>query len=400
MFHDITINEDFVKNLLKRLCNYRSNGNFNVPPYCQFKTPLSLKLENNNIEWGYCVKCIGSCFVGDVDKIKSWTSTRRRRRLVNCINSSINIDWLLHLSKKRYRDHSSHQLFVGVLGWFLLECEIKTSNNTKSKTLKQWISEKSNLKEEEVEIAWWLTSLLHDHAYPLEQILKVVPSVVDVNRDILLDQIWSLLGYSPHGEDSNPLSEIFKDLYHNKFLVQLRKAATQASQELRTKEIRRILNDCLIKNFFETHEICQSDGSCYDHGILGAANISSLLEKPDESPILKSTIRAIGIHNGAACSERVDIMHDPLAFLLILCDQSQEWDRRILVEDEIFYESNCIQFRGLSFSKRDVYQLVDKLIIVFEYPDASCLLATDWDYSLFKKSKEKSFSRLNIFYKL
>jgi hypothetical protein len=132
--------------------------------------------------------------------------------------------------------------------------------------------------------------------------------------------------------------------------------------------------------------------------MLSAANLAALLQcdRAKEYPILRVAIRAIGIHNGAACRESVSIEKDPLAFLLILCDELQEWGRRIVVNDEVKCESQLIRLADLEEVGNEKYRIGECLTVVFEYPDAQTLSETNWDYLLFRKSKEKALKRLQV----
>jgi len=391
---DVEINESFVKSQIQTLCQERKGGlNHPSPPCERADYVCDLDVAQTNPEWGKVVRCIGSCCIG-VDFQTDWIPAPKKGTLNDCLRSSTNIDWLLYLSQKRYRDHSSHQLFVGALGWFLLGCRL----GEETQTLGQWMSQALHLSETKVAIAWWIASLLHDHAYPLAHILQVAPSSVDENRQVLLDTIWGLLGFTSARGQASTRSDVFKDLYDYALLTELRSAIDQASpaHQSRRDSIRTILTQYLVPHFFSPDELCQTPESCYDHGVLGAANVAALFDIPANHPILKAVIRAIGIHNGAACPENVDIQKDPLAFLLVLCDECQEWARHIVVGDEVKVESHNIRLRGLEIVDSNKYQIGDCLTIAFEYPDAACLSDTGWSYTSFRRSKEKAFSRLHI----
>jgi hypothetical protein len=178
------IDEDFVRTQMKELCRGR-RGN----PYYE----CELSTADRPASWEQCAQCVGSSFIGLTGKgfylpgfagpDPGWCDAETQEVLNTCLCKSLtNIDWLLHLSKKRYRDHASHQLFVGALGWFLLHCLLPSpspkATDGGDQTLKQWIAKRLELSEEDVEVAWWVSSLLHDHAYPLAHMLQVPPSLV------------------------------------------------------------------------------------------------------------------------------------------------------------------------------------------------------------------------------
>ena len=398
---DKTIDRKFIKEQLKHICKARGSAcNSNIA-YCRTLDPE----DADQISCGKCIGCVVHCFIGD-----NWAEDSRIRDAINdCLKASVNIDWLLHLSQKRYRDHSTHALFVGVLGWFLLGCNIGgSSTSSNGVTLKEWISETLDLEEGYVEIAWWIASLLHDHAYPLQHMLRVAPSLATENREIWLNQIWALLGFKQEGR-TNPLNEVLKDLYNHAFLRTLRGAVEKSANDCeRRGNVLGILKEYLAApHFFGDSELCKESESCYDHGLLGAANISALLGKPDIDTIkqpdnktiktIRTAVRAIGIHNGATCPESIDVQKEPLAFLLALCDECQEWERRILVKgDRLKSESRSIELRGLEKKQCGIYKISDFLEVVFEYTDPVCLRDTKWDYQEFKGEKEKAFKRFRI----
>ncbi len=490
MLSVVKIDSEFVTNKVRQLCKKRRDIPRSDLLLCNlaelgFYCPVEA---NAGFNWEGYAEHLGTCIFGHRG-IDDWTDDISLMiDLGNCLKSSANIDWLLHLSKKRYRDHASHQLFVGILGWFLLECEV--SNDGSGQTLREWIHQRSALAEDEIDIAWWIASLLHDHAYPLSHMLRVVPSITEEpifdmdselpedmdnaplpgrlrqkfeghshflsedatisteeennkwliidadnvtdthksyivkkegnklniyagNRETLLDQTWALLGARLPDGRPNQLKSILGDLYTDKFLEGLRKAVTEDSCVSRRKRVCQLLKDMLIndptRQFFSRDEICINQiieqchiseecyDCCYDHGMLAAANIASMVGEFDEKTnCIKAAIRAIGIHNGIACRESVDINKDPLAFLLILCDECQEWERRIVVRDYAEAESSSIRLLGLEETEGGKnYVIGKKLTVVFDYTDAA-LEDTGWDYLKFKESKDRAFKRFRI----
>ena len=70
-----------------------------------------------------------------------------------------------------------------------------------------------------------------------------------------------------------------------------------------------------------------------DHGIIGALHLLSLIERiVKDEPWLKvedflPAVTAIAKHNVRRREDRIEFDREPLAFLLALCDQVQEWRR-------------------------------------------------------------------------
>lgn len=362
---------------------------------------------------GPCHKGIGRCWEECVACVASRVSCRHStwcdQEAQAVINSLLTtecltyIDWLLHLGKKRYRDHAGHQIFVGALGRFLLHCRTVSSNGG-SRTLGQWIADRQGWQsEEQVELAWWIASLLHDHAYPLSHMLQVTPALVRQGcGENLIAKSWDLLKYtfgdrSATGQSDNAP----KGLYESELLAKLAANSKKPDTELRRRGLSGIL-DPLLASILDDDIASQADGlwqnheTCYDHGILAAANLAALLKNSRETKTLGAALRAIAIHNGPACHPTVDADKDPWAFLLILCDELQEWERRIVVNDEVLYESRRVFLNGIEErSDKNDYFAGDCLIVVFDYSEAAILERTEWDYTIFRKSKSKAWGRLN-----
>lgn len=388
----IKIDEKFVRKTISEVCKKRRESNCIMPhPPCYFNKQLcKIKSCSKDLKLGEIVRCICRCYIGDVHQ-DDWIFGQFKEKLIGVIDASINIDWLLHLSKKRYRDHSSHQLFVAVLGVFLLGCKFYSNELNEKVTLRKWISNQLKIEENLIDHAWWVVSLLHDHAYPLAHMLKTVPSIAEENRKELLDQTWNLLGFKEQSY------KVFNGLYDFGLLNELRIAVNINQDNQRTeikKNILMTIKKRLTSFYFEENEFCSDNELCYDHGIIAAANIASFVQFPDKYPILKHIVRAIAIHNGAACPNKVCIDKDPLAFLLIVCDECQEWERKIIVGDEVVSESNSIGFDNLKKVNNSFE--TDTFSVIFEYSDANRLKRTGWSYPLFQRAKDEAFSRLYV----
>jgi hypothetical protein len=191
MTSEIIINELWVEIQMKKLCKELRGGPLDD---CSLTTN-----KDGCYSWGCCVDCISCTLVGRKGTFfpcpsPYWCQQDVMDKLHNCLERSLkNVEWLLYMSQKRYRDHTSHQLFVGALGRFLLHCLVVPSSKGEEQTLIQWIASLKGLSENEVEVAWWVSSLLHDHAYPLGHLLRIPLSLVEKRyREDLVDQIWAL----------------------------------------------------------------------------------------------------------------------------------------------------------------------------------------------------------------
>jgi len=192
----------------------------------------------------------------------------------------------LHSLRHYYRDHFFHALEVCFLGHFLLELEIEDG-----KRLWEKVSGEMGFTEDghkKVLRFWYLAALLHDVGYGIDALKGV--------RDLL-----------NFFQNAQPLKELREDL---------EKVVDKLSTELSVEG-------------FVGYEASDKPGE--DHGVIAARHLEGLLKiiakddpnvKPEE---YEPSIRAIAMHNSR--NHTVNFDDEPLAFLLILCDTIQEWNR-------------------------------------------------------------------------
>jgi hypothetical protein len=316
------------------------------------------------------------------------------------------LDWLLYLTRKRYRDHCQHQFKVGILGWYLLG-----TNISREETLRQFFARKLGCEAAIVDRAWWIASLLHDHAYPIAHVFRMLP-VIGSRR-----------------ESESGLVKLFKvyEGFYDEHLVNLFRDGGETT--------RRLLKEWLFCLFTDSEltRLLQNEQSTYDHGIWAAANIlagmrregwpffkvrgsprkcgedrqcGNELRKPNAvcpaakddhygSGIfcLKQALRAIAIHN-LGSYRPVTCADDPIGFLLILCDELQEWNRQTMVGYEADSEASFIELDGI-VADDGIRRFEPTLQVRFQY-DADKIKKSDWDYGVFYESKKEAFSRLGF----
>ncbi len=187
----------------------------------------------------------------------------------------------LHSLKPYYRDHFFHAIEVCFLGHLLLDCKISGLKGY----LWQSVAKYAKLKTKaEVLRYWYVTSLFHDIGYAIE-IFNSTRRVFDF--------------FSHSSKISN-------------FIKNLDKAVSELSKD--------------FKDFFG---FIPEDGPEKDHGVIAAEHMSALRDTIDkDAGKLKQydcAFRAIAFHNHRKV--KVSFKNDPFAFLLILCDTLQEWNR-------------------------------------------------------------------------
>lgn len=194
----------------------------------------------------------------------------------------------LHVLRQYYRDHFFHALEVCFLGQFLLELKV-----TPKRQLWQLVADRLSAAgrtcdKQGVLRLWYVAALLHDVGYGID----------------VLKGVRSLLTFF---ENSQPLGDLPKRL--TEIFNRLSKDLEAAGLPLYTGE----------------------DKPSEDHGVVAAWHLQKVLERTAEKDVkldreeYAPAVRAIALHNSR--KHTVRFVDDPLAFLLILCDTLQEWNR-------------------------------------------------------------------------
>jgi hypothetical protein len=240
--------------------------------------------------------------------------------------------------RKYYRDHCAHQLRVAVLGDFLLDFKSEAGS------IEGIIKDKLNLSSNEVRTAWWFAGLLHDTGIPLAKLCTAVN--------------WSLLNeilrcYPSLDIKASPMFVSLADteLQNRQYLSILAKDIPDHWQEMMKKGlgIPEAANEpILFKAGYHVNHEYQPQELQIDHGVVGAVNLLRTIgnpEKirqnlPEDKPLIEAA-KAISLHNFKSELGNVPFEDFPLAFLLILVDELQEWSRPvpISVKDTYFTTS-------------------------------------------------------------
>ncbi len=302
------------------------------------------------------------------------------------IINSKHLDWILYLTEKRYRNHFEHQFNVGAFGWYLLDVEVE-----KGKTLRERILEVFNFNGEEwtdkqLNSSWWVASLLHDHAYPIAYLFGASFPM----NEFLTDS---------SNKKRNSMDEIlqcYNKVYRNVFATSFNALFVKSwENKVRDGLIDEIGDNLSI--LMNRHKIDWRKKNPYDHGILGAANIIARLKEEGFKridPVINEALVAIAFHNDETINN-IRIDEHPIAFLLILCDQLQEWNRVIIRNDKYLTEFDNIAL-NLNRSEGGKFQFPERLKVRFEYKDEAILKETGWNYDLFLKSKRENIGRLEL----
>lgn len=203
-----------------------------------------------------------------------------RKAFPNPLVKFENLEKYLYLDEN-YRDHILHTFRVWGLGIFLY-----------SKIFNKYF-EKDQLSNDQLfHFQWFLAAVYHDVGYPLKSVNGIIE---DINKNFQYLEL--------------------------KFVIQKIKMEKKLYSESINKKLNRIFPD-------EFQKYSTKSYNNEDHGILSARillySLNEYLGKKWSKNALNS-VKAIILHSKT--STRINLKHDPLSTLLVVCDELQEWDR-------------------------------------------------------------------------
>jgi hypothetical protein len=242
--------------------------------------------------------------------------------------------------RKYYRDHCAHQLRVAVLGDFLLDMKSEGGG------IEGLIKDKLDLSSDEVRTAWWFAGLLHDTGIPLAKLCTAVN--------------WSLLNeilrcYPSLDIRASPMliSLAGDELQNREYLSILVEGMPERWQELLREGLgvsEPTDETILFKSSHGTRQEYQPRPLHMDHGVVGAVNLLRTLGSPEklrrnlrENRAFVEAAKAISVHNLKDYLKNVPFEDSPLAFLLILADELQEWSRPVPVPVKDTYFTTTLE---------------------------------------------------------
>ncbi len=294
---------------------------------------------------------------------------------------------VLYGSGKYYRDHVIHVFRTWLVGVSLL-----TKNNgeylDRINILEKHYS--ANLNRAEKISIWTIIALTHDLGYPLEKakgVINVTHNMISTfisNPDISMD-------FSFHGVQN----------YMNDFVVRLMSSKMRLQNENKENEELTYVARLQPKYYFKFQKSLEKNS----HGILSTLIIYKLLTYFLESDyninedytfneedcrqfyIRREILRSIAAHT---CDDVYQLYMNSFAFLLRICDDSQEWGRKYI--SELYVKSG------------QTYELND---IIFDYDNqSSCTVnetislsstvANETLLSLISRFKEQALTYITI----
>lgn len=275
----------------------------------------------------------------------------------------------------RYREHFIHEFQVFQLGYAIIN-----KNEIVNEKLKKYL--KTN--EDDVIKYWFLGSMSHDSAYVIE---GTPTSLQELLNKAFRGEVSCTFQIDP--------SRVQGYEFHKSKLIDLIGEKLELTDE-QTTELYGKLSDIL------------SDKR--NHGLLSAIMLLKQLIKPrgrGKKEYLYEVALAIALHPedvykelGSLTGKSLTFEKLPFAFLLMFCDNAQEWGRPFMTS--IFNQKVNDQKIKVVLDKLDIKQ--DKVEVVLQYSEEiDCIPAPDehWgvkdiDFRIFHASNKRVFKK-NIF---
>jgi len=326
-------------------------------------------------------------YISKLDRLITSSSTLKRFQKILQKNRTADFLMLLDHGIKRYRGHDIHQFNVAALGLFFLNTYVENDL-----TLGEYISrlyEKQFDEQFDVKRNWLLASLLHDHAIPISHMFEIAPHISKVTKANTKDdpctqtyvEYDTVLHHAYDGLFSRRLFSVytFFKIDSSRNWGELQKFISKEKTEIGLREAR---------------------GNELNHGTLGATNMTSMFRKPLDK-IVEIAARAIAMHD--LKNETISFERDPIAFLLVLCDELQEWGREVIMFPDILIDISSIKIGKFRVEDGKRF-FTDDMSVSFRLLQNTEL--TSFDQHYFEKQKKKflenrlKFDVPNIFPKI
>jgi hypothetical protein len=320
---------------------------------------------------------------------KNWLGIFQKDDQINgLIADSCILDAFLFMTQKRYRGHQIHQFNVASFGFFLLKTYVSDHE-----TLTEYIVRTKKMSQKDVERAWMMSALLHDHAIPLVYLFQT--------KKVIRDLIKSDDTYKA---SLDLMLKTFEGAYDRIFSTKLRSIYIEDSEQTQISKLSELIKDELKRI---NCPLTFDSAMLSDHGVLAAVNLTTRLRGlndafVDSDEAIKAAANAIAMHDSTASNNskvKVRLDKDPIAFLLILCDEAQEWGREVGgrvvgFQQRPTIECPSIQIGQFSYSNSGRF-FDDDFVVKFCFVDKKTLDSTRWSADLYYKSKETAFERLD-----
>lgn len=257
----------------------------------------------------------------------------------------INFETTLYGSSRYYRDHVVHVFRVWILG----VSQLLSNDNVLLKAIK--IDDKCNVNPIEKLSIWTLVALTHDLGYPLEKSLEVVERTKDMMKSFVVNPAITM-DLSFNGVQ-NSMNDFVLRFMSSKMIEKNIAEGDDCKYVARLQP----------KYYFKFQKSLERN----KHGILSALVIYKILRyflesdystnedyyfDPEDTRqfyIRREILRAISSHT---CHDIYQLTAKNFSFLLILCDDAQEWGRKGI--SELYINKSIVyDYDGLNIDLTD-----------------------------------------------
>jgi DNA-binding transcriptional regulator YiaG len=247
-----------------------------------------------------------------------WVFQARKGETFKLFQNFESFEKILFQSNPDYRGHYVHQFDVFLLGYYILNRILETDTEI-SKKFKPSAERNPNL-------TWMLASTFHDIGYPIEKIDEWFSSFL--NTFLRVKTAYPI-------EIERILTPVFFDY--------LRYLSEEHYNQ--TKEPMAVSGQCYLRDWKFHNILLDNLKLKKDHGIISSLllihslftqekirNFNEWLFETFEPEIIPAC-HAISIHNLKIDYEKISLSQSPFAFLLVLCDTIQDWERSVAGKD-------------------------------------------------------------------
>jgi len=315
------------------------------------------------------------------------------------------IDLVSHMTTKRYRDHGRHQLNVAALVDLLLAASAPAEDYTKAITVADAVAGGEGMWRDSANVLRGmsiLAALAHDHGYALLQVAWLLGRLYTMKQKDNPDAITL----------ANALKKYINPFASSWFRHQICDHMTSATPDP-CSWISPDMWDALSKGRLGMLMPAEPRLHWPGHGLIGAMNLWGLMDDLSKSKSKKvelseqsrvlDALRAIALHDintvplymdqelNAKKAEKLD----PIAVILAVSDEIQEWNRRMFANGKSIVESPYIELHGIRSSPQYCLQLNSKELQVKFVHKGIAETKVDWEYAYFRSGKHKNFDRVS-----
>lgn len=337
-------------------------------------------------------------------------------KLNDYFDSYSEFESMLYGGSKYYRDHVVHVFRVWLLG---IETLLKEDCKY-LKSIKVTDSDTENVLEKLA--IWTLIALTHDLGYPLEKALEIIDKTKGMMKSFVVDPVVSMdLSFTGVQNSMNDYvlrfmsSKMVKKIETVTADNEIEKSITEVSESEKTnekdeekEEKKDYVARLQPKYYFKFQKALEH----YEHGVISALIIYKLLiyflesdysinedyyfgdEDCRQFYIRREILRAVASHT---CHDIYQQDAFGFSFLLILCDDAQEWGRKYL--SELYVDKGeKYAYRGIEFgSEKAMVNGKERDILVCTLADKYELDTTSAIENVLKRFREQSKTYRDVF---